>query len=105
MILIATSFPVGTCLASLTLAKFPFPIVLSSLYLPMWGSSRSRRDDSRLDDMRRDELMLFSLPSGMTSTRGFSCARRGGCCSRLAVVVAVLGMGAVEAFSFSGGGV
>lgn len=30
MILMATSFPVGRCFASLTLAKFPFPIVFSS---------------------------------------------------------------------------
>ena len=29
-----TSCPVGMCLASLTLAKFPLPIVLTSLYLP-----------------------------------------------------------------------
>lgn len=43
-----TSFPVGTCLASLTLAKLPLPIVLSSLYLPMCGSSDERlRDDPR----------------------------------------------------------
>lgn len=44
-----TSFPVGTCLASLTLAKFPLPMVLSSLYLPMCGSSDERlRDDPRV---------------------------------------------------------
>lgn len=42
MILIATSFPVGTCLASLTLAKLPFPMVLRSLYFPMVGSSPAR---------------------------------------------------------------
>lgn len=45
-----TSFPVGMCLASLTLAKFPFPIVLSSLYFPMWGSSPVRREDIRAED-------------------------------------------------------
>lgn len=44
-----TSFPVGTCLANLTLAKFPLPIVLSSLYLPMCGSSDERlREDPRV---------------------------------------------------------
>ena len=44
-----TSFPVGTCLASLTLAKLPLPMVLSSLYLPMCGSSDERlRDDPRV---------------------------------------------------------
>jgi hypothetical protein len=35
MILMATSFPVGMCLASLTLAKFPLPMVLRRRYLPM----------------------------------------------------------------------
>lgn len=34
-----TSFPVGICLANLTFAKFPFPMVLSRRYFPMWGSS------------------------------------------------------------------
>lgn len=44
-----TSFPVGTCLASLTLAKLPLPMVLSSLYLPICGSSDERlRDDPRV---------------------------------------------------------
>lgn len=43
-----TSRPVGTCLASLTLAKLPLPMVLISRYLPMCGSSRPRfRDDVR----------------------------------------------------------
>lgn len=47
--MIFTSFPVGTCLASLTLAKLPLPMVLSSLYLPMCGSSDERlRDDPRV---------------------------------------------------------
>ena len=32
-----TSFPVRTCLASLTLAKFPFPIVFKIRYLPICG--------------------------------------------------------------------
>ena len=42
-----TSSPVGRCLASLTLAKFPLPMVLSSWYLPMCGSESGRlRDDS-----------------------------------------------------------
>lgn len=35
----ATSLPVGKCFASFTLAKLPLPIVLSSLYLPIVGSS------------------------------------------------------------------
>lgn len=35
----ATSLPVGTCFANLTLAKLPLPIVFKSLYFPMWGSS------------------------------------------------------------------
>jgi hypothetical protein len=36
-------------LASLTLAKLPLPMVLSSLYLPMCGSSDERlRDDPRV---------------------------------------------------------
>jgi len=52
-----TSFPVGTCLASLTLAKFPLPIVLSSLYLPMCGSS-----DERLRDDPRDMTATGALP-------------------------------------------
>lgn len=39
MILMATSFPVGTCFANFTLAKLPLPIVLSNLYLPIVGSS------------------------------------------------------------------
>lgn len=39
IILIATSLPVGTCLASFTLAKLPLPIVFSSLYFPIVGSS------------------------------------------------------------------
>ena len=30
-----TSLPVGTCLASLTFAKFPLPIVLINRYLPI----------------------------------------------------------------------
>uniref|UniRef100_A0A915JNI5 Secreted protein n=1 Tax=Romanomermis culicivorax TaxID=13658 RepID=A0A915JNI5_ROMCU len=48
IILIATSLPVGKCLANLTLAKFPLPIVFNSLYLPMCGSSEARlRDDTR----------------------------------------------------------
>ena len=34
-----TSCPVGMCLASLTLAKFPFPIVFTSLYFPTYISS------------------------------------------------------------------
>lgn len=46
---VLTSFPVGTCLASLTLAKLPLPMVLSSLYLPMCGSS----DVRLLDDETR----------------------------------------------------
>lgn len=37
-----TSFPVGICLANLTLAKLPLPMVLSSRYLPMCGSSEVR---------------------------------------------------------------
>ena len=42
-----TSRPVGTCLANLTLAKLPLPMVLISRYLPMCGSSRPRlRDDA-----------------------------------------------------------
>ena len=45
-----TSFPVGICLASLTLAKFPFPIVLSNRYFPICGSSPVRLDDTRADD-------------------------------------------------------
>ena len=47
MILMATSLPVGICLASLTLAKLPLPMVLSSRYLPMCGSSPVRRPDTR----------------------------------------------------------
>lgn len=39
MILMATSFPVGTCLANFTLAKLPLPMVLSNLYFPIVGSS------------------------------------------------------------------
>uniref|UniRef100_A0A6B0UY11 Putative secreted protein n=1 Tax=Ixodes ricinus TaxID=34613 RepID=A0A6B0UY11_IXORI len=47
MILMATSLPVGTCLASFTLAKLPLPMVLSSRYRPMWGSSEVRlREDA-----------------------------------------------------------
>ena len=34
-----TSCPVGMCFASLTLAKFPFPIVFNSLYFPTYISS------------------------------------------------------------------
>ena len=34
-----TSCPVGMCLASLTLAKLPFPMVFSSLYFPTYTSS------------------------------------------------------------------
>ena len=56
IILMVTSLPVGMCLASLTLAKFPFPIVLSNLYFPMWGSS----PPARLDEILADELP--SLP-------------------------------------------
>ena len=33
------------CLASFTLAKFPFPIVLISLYLPTYTSSPGGLDD------------------------------------------------------------
>ena len=47
MILMATSLPVGMCLASFTLAKLPFPMVLSSRYFPMWGSSPVRRPLTR----------------------------------------------------------
>lgn len=39
IIFIATSLPVGTCLASFTFAKFPFPIVLRSLYFPICSSA------------------------------------------------------------------
>ena len=47
MILMATSLPVGMCLASFTLAKLPFPIVFSSRYFPMCGSSPVRRPLTR----------------------------------------------------------
>lgn len=42
MILMATSLPVGKCLANFTFAKFPFPIVFNSLYRPICGSSEVR---------------------------------------------------------------
>lgn len=58
MILMATSFPVGTCLASFTLAKFPLPIVFSNLYLPMWGSS-----EVRLLEESRPPLLDTPTPS------------------------------------------
>lgn len=45
MILIATSFPVGTCLASFTFAKLPLPIVFNSLYLPICSSAGRHRDE------------------------------------------------------------
>lgn len=54
---VRTSFPVGTCLASLTLAKFPLPMVLSSLYLPMWGSS-----EVRLLELETLPAVVLSLP-------------------------------------------
>ena len=54
--IIQTSLPVGTCFASLTLAKLPLPIVFISLYLPMCGSSEPRL----LEDIRG--LALSSVP-------------------------------------------
>lgn len=42
IIFIATSLPVGKCLANFTLAKLPLPMVLSNLYFPMVGSSPAR---------------------------------------------------------------
>ena len=51
-----TSRPVGICLANLTLAKFPFPMVFMSLYLPIWTSSV-------LDELDRPrERVLDELP-------------------------------------------
>ncbi len=44
-----TSWPVGMCLASLTLAKFPFPIVFSSLYFPTYTSSPGGLDELDFD--------------------------------------------------------
>lgn len=44
-----TSLPVGMCLASFTFAKLPLPMVLSSRYLPMCGSSEVRRDELRAE--------------------------------------------------------
>lgn len=46
MILIATSFPVGTCFANFTLAKLPLPIVFNSLYLPMCSSPGRHLNDT-----------------------------------------------------------
>ena len=59
-----TSCPVGMCLASLTLAKFPFPIVLSSLYFPTYTSSPGGRDhdDGRLRLLDEEELPPVSRP-------------------------------------------
>lgn len=56
-----TSFPVGTCLASLTLAKFPLPIVFMRRYLPMCTSSAFEVDD-RFLVVLEDEEELW--PSG-----------------------------------------
>ena len=50
-----TSCPVGMCLASLTLAKFPLPMVLSSLYFPTYISSPGGRDEEA-DFPRPEEL-------------------------------------------------
>ena len=52
----STSFPVGICLASLTLAKLPFPMVLSNRYLPMCGSS-----DVRPEELVADAVVLGEL--------------------------------------------
>ena len=54
-----TSFPVGTCLASLTLAKFPLPMVLMRRYFPMWGSSERFLGT---DGCRMAVLTLSSVP-------------------------------------------
>lgn len=42
---IHTSWPVGMCLASFTLAKLPLPIVFRSLYLPTYTSSPGGREE------------------------------------------------------------
>lgn len=44
-----TSLPVGICLASFTLAKFPLPMVFSNRYFPMCGSSEVRLEELRID--------------------------------------------------------
>ena len=53
-----TSLPVGTCLASFTFAKFPLPIVLMSLYFPIWGSSLAL--DLEEDNLDMDAEVGFS---------------------------------------------
>lgn len=57
-----TSFPVGTCLASLTLAKFPLPIVLIRRYLPMWTSSAFEVEERLRLVLELDDVELW--PSG-----------------------------------------
>lgn len=62
-----TSCPVGMCFASLTLAKFPLPIVLTSLYLPTYTSSPGGRDEDddgrlRLLDEEEEEVPPPSRP-------------------------------------------
>lgn len=57
-----TSCPVGMCLASFTFAKFPFPMVLSSLYLPTYTSSPGGREEDDDFLLSLAELLLESRP-------------------------------------------
>lgn len=52
-----TSRPVGTCRASFTLAKFPFPMVFSSRYFPTCGVSSAADGEflQRADRTERDD--------------------------------------------------
>ena len=53
------------CLASLTLAKFPLPMVFTNLYLPTYTSSPGGRDeevDGRLRLLDDEELPPPSRP-------------------------------------------
>ena len=54
-----TSCPVGMCFASLTLAKFPFPIVFTNLYFPTYISSPGGLLEVPFDDLDEDPLPLL----------------------------------------------
>ncbi len=54
-----TSCPVGMCLASFTLAKFPFPIVFKSLYLPTYTSSPGGLEDWDIFNLPEEPPVLL----------------------------------------------
>lgn len=57
-----TSCPVGMCFANLTLAKFPFPIVLTNLYFPTYTSSPGGLEEEGRLRLPDDEFPPPSRP-------------------------------------------